>query len=307
MSTNYIDIISQDQHIILYRPEFNQITGSVTASILLQQIIYRYTRNDRQPFYKFKEPCNHKLYTNGDSWTEELGFTKKEFDGAIKKIGFKRTSKTQNVENTTKPIEYWTDLNRVTYYKINEDVLEPMLKKIYEEPYQQRGSSKIPKGDLGKQQKGIYFNITETTNKKTTTTENSKGDDSKKASSSSIFFDSIKPILPPDKQTPAIINMLEKKLNKGHSELSLYDAIAYSLKHAKTDFLGYLGKCIDQQYAPDGYHQEQYQNKESKEQELYNKRKQLPDDLLKQYSEQGDKIAAKILKERYHDKANNNT
>jgi len=77
--------IIEDKSLIIYRPRLNQITGSVLSSILLHQIIY-WAYKSNNLFYKFKEPCNHKLYKPGDSWTEELGFTRWENETALKKI-----------------------------------------------------------------------------------------------------------------------------------------------------------------------------------------------------------------------------
>ena len=45
-----------------YRPSLYLATGSVTAAILLQQLIYW-----NHPFYKFMEPCDHPTYKPGDS------------------------------------------------------------------------------------------------------------------------------------------------------------------------------------------------------------------------------------------------
>ena len=59
-----------------YIKELRQLSGSVTASILMQQLDYWF---EKKPggFYKFLEPCeNNELYKTGDSWTEELGFSK---------------------------------------------------------------------------------------------------------------------------------------------------------------------------------------------------------------------------------------
>ena len=73
-----------------YIKELRQLSGSVTASILMQQLDYWF---EKKPggFYKFLEPCeNNELYKTGDSWTEELGFSKYEFKTAL------------DVENKTK-------------------------------------------------------------------------------------------------------------------------------------------------------------------------------------------------------------
>ena len=75
-----LNIFSNDRHMILYRPEWRKITGSVSATILLQQIFYRWDKHNREPFYKFWEPCSHALCRDGDTWTQEFGFSKFEFD-----------------------------------------------------------------------------------------------------------------------------------------------------------------------------------------------------------------------------------
>jgi hypothetical protein len=86
-----LNLLDEDSYTISYRPAFARLAGSVTAGILLQQVFYRWTRHGREPFYKFKEPCQHKDYQPGDSWCEELAFTRREFDGANSEIGTKVT------------------------------------------------------------------------------------------------------------------------------------------------------------------------------------------------------------------------
>src|SRR5712664_3566176 len=83
-----------DKSVIAYRPELGRLLKSATAAILLQQIYYRWERNNFNPFYKFKEDCAHKQYKKGDSWCEELAFGRWEFDGALAKIGAKPKSET---------------------------------------------------------------------------------------------------------------------------------------------------------------------------------------------------------------------
>ena len=114
-----VNLLAQDKNIILYRKELNSITGSVTATILLQQLIYWFNQNNNEPFYKFIEPCNNEKYTDGDSWTEELGFTKKEFMGAYKKL--------EAIGVVSKRIT----MDRVTYYSLHLDILNDLIDGIY--------------------------------------------------------------------------------------------------------------------------------------------------------------------------------
>jgi hypothetical protein len=63
---------------------------------------------------------------------EDLGFSRKEFDGAMKKIGYKKSKK--NREKHSAPVEYWTDPSRLTFYTIHEKNLYELLFRIYREP-----------------------------------------------------------------------------------------------------------------------------------------------------------------------------
>jgi hypothetical protein len=122
---------------LLYRPELNKITGSMEATILLQQIIYWSLKKNCEPFYKFKQKCTHEFYKNGDSWFEELGFSRRQFDNALNAIGFKKgTPPKEQVAQTEEEalIVYWTDSQRLTWYSVNFKILEKKLVELYSLP-----------------------------------------------------------------------------------------------------------------------------------------------------------------------------
>lgn len=155
---SFAEILAEDRNVISYRRRLNYITGSVTATILLQQIIHRASTNGYKPFYKFRSPCEHSLYREGDSWVEELGFTPREFDGALHRIGTKITKDVKKKEilesdDTKALVIYWTDANRVTWYQLNERLLGDILEIIYDPDW--------AKANL---QKGKYLIIPETVN-----------------------------------------------------------------------------------------------------------------------------------------------
>jgi hypothetical protein len=79
---------------IPYIKQLRQLTDSVTAAILMQQLDYRFNTQP-EGFYKFLEPCDNEYYREGDSWTEELGFSEEEFRGAFDKLGVRYRSKQQ--------------------------------------------------------------------------------------------------------------------------------------------------------------------------------------------------------------------
>jgi hypothetical protein len=127
--------VADRERSIPYRPEYNAITGDVKASILLQQIWYWWQTNGRRKFYKYKEPCEADRYKDGDSWVEELGFTRYEFDSAMDTIGTKITKGVSKSEARNHAIVlYWTDSNRMTWYEVNEPVFFSLVGLAYNEP-----------------------------------------------------------------------------------------------------------------------------------------------------------------------------
>ena len=124
--------VSDRERCIPYRPEYNFITGCVEASILLQQMYYWWVKNERAAFYKFNEPCKSIHYREGDSWMEEVGFTRDQFIKARDSIAIKISkgvSKTKALEIS--PVIYWTDSNRVTWYEVSEKLLYRLVYCVY--------------------------------------------------------------------------------------------------------------------------------------------------------------------------------
>lgn len=116
---------------IAYYPTFNQLTGSVLASLLLQQMIYRWEHSGCQPFYKFSAPCDHPHYRPGDSWQEELGFSRTEFETARRRLGSKIRQGAEKAKlRLDNLILYWTDRERLTWYELNEPLLQVKLQEL---------------------------------------------------------------------------------------------------------------------------------------------------------------------------------
>ncbi len=138
------DIIAKDRELIPYRKELNKLTGSVTATLFLTQVIYWWYKNGKKPFYKFRSGTDskgnkikHPDYKDGDSWCEELGFTEKELDYAMslvcaKQNALRKDAKTSLKENLVKPyVICKIDMNRKTYYSLNIELLENDLNMLY--------------------------------------------------------------------------------------------------------------------------------------------------------------------------------
>jgi hypothetical protein len=125
-----------------YRGDLKRLTGSIAAAILLEKIVY-FAQMRNAAFYKFAAPCTHQLYRAGDSWQEEVEFTRSEFETALKKIATKITrgaskkeieavvepvwGKNGRLMNADKLVIYFTDSNRVTWFKLNFALLKNAL------------------------------------------------------------------------------------------------------------------------------------------------------------------------------------
>ena len=93
---------------IPYRPSLNQLTGSMSGSILLQQIVYRWLGKGKRPFSKFMAPCPKAL--PGDSWLEELGFTRHQFLTARARIAKRIRTKDSKLKAREKTLVfYWVE------------------------------------------------------------------------------------------------------------------------------------------------------------------------------------------------------
>gem|GEM_PF-6914045 len=125
-----LSLLAEDKKKISYRPAFAIMTGSVLSAILLCEIIYWWEKQDRKPFYKFKLPAssNYK-YKEGDSWCEALGFTRSEFDRALGKIGVRVKKRGKLPQDVF--VWYWTDIKRITYYRLNDTYLASQISKLY--------------------------------------------------------------------------------------------------------------------------------------------------------------------------------
>lgn len=134
---------------ILYRPRLKLLTNNINAAILLSQINYWWFERKQTVFYKFAAPCGHRLYKPGDSWQEELAFTRTELETALKHIGSKIRPNVDTAElrdvygslydgtGELPPVErivlYWRDSDNVTWYELNTELQEAHLDRTYSE------------------------------------------------------------------------------------------------------------------------------------------------------------------------------
>lgn len=121
-----------------YYPSLNTLTGSINATLLMLQLEYWFSKSDANSFYKFLEPCEDAHYRTGDSWVEELGFTKAEFRGAFAKIGKVYKSKKEYESSTDKfqgkfYLSYYDRVKRLTYYLRHDKSVEEVNREIANE------------------------------------------------------------------------------------------------------------------------------------------------------------------------------
>lgn len=250
-----VQILAEDKDLIVYRKSLKKITGSVTSAILLQQILYRALKNDGKPFYKFKEPCDHEHYREGDSWAEELEFTRYEFDGALEKIGTKITKDTKeevltNGDSTKALVLFWTDMARLTWYQINFPLLNKLIEEAYLGSALRKGENQLyVKGKTSVTYSGkpalyngenplyitgnfpLSIKVSETTTE--TTTETTKEEDKQKNSASSSFekltvekFVDLYNVLKPD-ECPGIGRITYERKRKYQKYVNQFPLVAY--------------------------------------------------------------------------------
>jgi hypothetical protein len=101
--------LNSNYSVIPYYPELTSIIGSVRATILFSELVNHWTSNKSAPFFKYKEPCQSRYYQAGESWVEILGFTRHEFDSALKILVDLGVVSTR------------IDIERKTWYSLNNE------------------------------------------------------------------------------------------------------------------------------------------------------------------------------------------
>ena len=131
--------LSKTRQVIPYVKELRRLESVTSAStaILMQQLDYWFDKTG-QGFYKFLAPCHHLAYQKGDSWTEELGFSEKEFRTAFRNIGVKYNNKT-SFDEQDDPFQgkyycsYTNKREGKTYYFRNDKLVDADLNQVFME------------------------------------------------------------------------------------------------------------------------------------------------------------------------------
>lgn len=122
----------------IYRRAIPQLK-SCSSAVLMTQLEYWFAVKEGQAFYKYLSPCpDQKDYKEGDSWTEELAFSKDEFRTAFKNIGISYNSKKAFKESSDKfqgnlYCSYYDRIERKTFYFRNHELVDGILDRIHGE------------------------------------------------------------------------------------------------------------------------------------------------------------------------------
>lgn len=88
---------------IKFYPALLSYTGCEKATLIAGKLEYWFSNPKYVGgFYKFVEPCGHPLYRHGDSWSEELGVSRKLFAKAFDIIGIRYNSKSAYLRSEDK-------------------------------------------------------------------------------------------------------------------------------------------------------------------------------------------------------------
>ena len=131
---SYLNTLSHSFYIKFY-PSLQSATGSNIASLILGKLEFFFSNPKFSGgFYKFSESCDHPLYRKGDSWSEELGVSRKVFNRAFDLIGVRYNSKSAylNAEDKFQGKAYASYHDRATnctYYVRNHEFVAQLLEK----------------------------------------------------------------------------------------------------------------------------------------------------------------------------------
>lgn len=128
--------LSMKQHnFVKYNPGIDQITGSQQGTLILSALEFWFIKKP-EGFYKFMEPCSHRLYKKGDSWLEEVGLVRKRFARAFEVFGIKYSSRStfENAKDKFKGklyASYYDRYTNRTFFIRNHDLVNEKLKGYF--------------------------------------------------------------------------------------------------------------------------------------------------------------------------------
>ena len=247
---NMSNLLGQTTRAIPYNGFLRQVTKSVPSTILFQQLEYWFFKTGNEKFYKYLEPCETPTYKDGDSWVEELAFSKDEFRTAFDNIGIRYVSKKEfdKAEDKFAGLFYCSYTDRITgltwYHRNNKLVEETLLelgktllKNSVEKPDTRKLGNPIPVDGLfqhtkvGKPNTDIYQESTQ----ESTTIDYTEEEELTKNPIEKEVVSELRKIIEKNSSSPNI------KFNSGN-RIKLQDLLT---KHSKQELLAAVDKLID--------------------------------------------------------------
>ena len=156
----------KQHNFVKYHPHIDKITGSQQGTLILSSLEFWFIKKP-DGFYKFIEPCSHRLYKKGDSWLEEVGLSRKRFARAFEEFGIKYHSRSafEEAEDKFEGKLYASYYDRHTnqmFFIRNHDlaneVLKPYFKVKKADTQKEQGSSEKSAGSLSEKPLSIGQN-----------------------------------------------------------------------------------------------------------------------------------------------------
>jgi hypothetical protein len=111
------------------------LAGDARAALFLAQALFWWYAVGRRKYYKFNAPCEHPRYRKGDSWAEELRFTRTTLATARRRVAVRvRMSSEHDIQSAFAAgalIVYGTDEHHLTWYMVNEAALAQVAPTLY--------------------------------------------------------------------------------------------------------------------------------------------------------------------------------
>jgi hypothetical protein len=157
--SNFDDVHKQNYctYYIKYYPEFKRVFGSDKAAIIFERLEY-WSEKYSSGFWKFFEPCKHPLYRQGDSWEEEIGFSRKVFTKVFSLIGVHYKSKSEFLQQDDPfqgklYVSYYDRKTNRTYFLRNHQCVIDFLSNLWD-----KTKKLVHKEGRGENKKGRSWN-----------------------------------------------------------------------------------------------------------------------------------------------------
>ena len=124
------------QNFIMIAPIVKEIAGSENSARVITRLEYWFSKY-QNGFYKFLEQCDHALCRAGDSWSDEVGLSRKTFNKAFDLIGIRYSSKTAFLKAADKfqgkmYASYYDRKTNRMYYVRNHDLVKDIFAKFFD-------------------------------------------------------------------------------------------------------------------------------------------------------------------------------